>query len=413
MSTKLRQPFYSRKSAILYIISIGFSAFAWAEPPNIQQNGETVTFTFSAENQSASDLQFDFKNAKPMPLPVSKSPSQMDVVHNNVRIDVSKWPPGFMPGAPGSGKTREIRLIPRTDVSRVNVLPSNHEGVLGPVSPQEYGSSQQVFTTSRVDPEGLLGLTRFYPFSAAGKLFFNKGADAFVCSASLIRPGIVVTAAHCLVNWGQQQVYSNFVFAPGYYDGVAPYGTWTIAGGSVLRSYFIGIPENCTPDGQGVVCNNDIGVLILSSQFTDFGEEWAGDLAGWMGYSWNGWGYNSEYQVLISQLGYPVNLDGGELMERTDSQGYVDFTQRINTIIGSLQTGGSSGGPWVLNLGIPPSLNNTSFGFAADHNMVAAVTSWGYTDDTIKQQGASSFTGNNILLLIDHVCPVDIGPCHP
>ena len=29
-----------------------------------------------------------------------------------------------------------------------------------------------------------------------------------MCSASLIKPGIVVTAAHCVANYGQHQFYS-------------------------------------------------------------------------------------------------------------------------------------------------------------------------------------------------------------
>ena len=32
-----------------------------------------------------------------------------------------------------------------------------------------------------------------------------------------------------------------------------------------------------------------------------------------------------------------------------------------NTVIGSLQTGGSSGGPWVVNLGVTPSLNGATY----------------------------------------------------
>ena len=130
----------------------------------------------------------------------------------------------------------------------------------------------------------------------------------------------------------------------------------------------------------------------------------SGARTGYLGYGWNGYSYNSSGQVLISQLGYPVALDGGALMERTNSQGFTSASDSNNTVIGSLQTGGSSGGPWVANLGIAPALNGTSFGNGANHNVVVGVTSWGYISTAIKQQGASRFTTSNITVLVNTVC---------
>ena len=104
-------------------------------------------------------------------------------------------------------------------------------------------------------------------------------------------------------------------------------------------------------------------------------------------------------------------LDNGGFMERTDSQGFTNTTLSNNTIIGSLQTGGSSGGPWVVNLGNPPILNGTSFGTYASHNIVVGVTSWGYTDLTVKQQGAAPFTSGNINTLVTTVCAANPGKC--
>ena len=92
----------------------------------------------------------------------------------------------------------------------------------------------------------------------------------------------------------------------------------------------------------------------------------------------------------VAQLGYPVALDGGLLMERNNSLGNVDGNRSNNTIIGSLMTGGSSGGPWVLNLGMPPSLSGTAFGQAAGHNLVAGVTSWGSSTTPTRCRGLLS-----------------------
>ena len=104
-------------------------------------------------------------------------------------------------------------------------------------------------------------------------------------------------------------------------------------------------------------------------------------------------------------------LDGGAWQERTDSQGYVSSGMSNNTVIGSLQTGGSSGGPWIVNLGMAPTLNGTSFGTSATHNIVVGVTSWGYTSTTVKQQGASPFTSGNIGVLVNTVCSSYPGSC--
>jgi hypothetical protein len=105
-------------------------------------------------------------------------------------------------------------------------------------------------------------------------------------------------------------------------------------------------------------------------------------------------------------------------MERNDSQGYTQgYTYAAfsnNTIIGSLMTGGSSGGPWVVNLGLTPAVASpTTFGSAASHNIVVGVTSWGYTNTSPgpKQQGAAPFTSGNIVVLVNTVCARTPGAC--
>ena len=97
-------------------------------------------------------------------------------------------------------------------------------------------------------------------------------------------------------------------------------------------------------------------------------------------------------------------VDGGNLQERTDSQGQTMSSLSNNTLIGSLQSNGSSGGPWVVNLGQPPVLTNINFGTAADHNIIVGVTSWGYNDPS--EQGASPFTTGNITKLVTDECAV-------
>ena len=161
----------------------------------------------------------------------------------------------------------------------------------------------------------------------------------------------------------------------------------------MLPSYYNGT-DSCAV--SGVVCQDDVAILRLAPQDGAY----AGQATGYYGFGWNGWGFNASKQVFISQLGYPAGLDNGLYMERNDSQGSVSASFSNNTIIGSLMTPGSSGGPWLANLGIAPVLNGTTAGTYSHHNMVVGVTSWGYTDPAAKQQGAAPFTSGNIVPLV-------------
>lgn len=58
-------------------------------------------------------------------------------------------------------------------------------------------------------------------------------------------------------------------------------------------------------------------------------------------------------------------------------------------------TGGSSGGPWMANLGVDAVVSGTNYGDQALRDIVMGVTSWGYTSTNIKLQGASFFGDNS------------------
>ncbi len=272
--------------------------------------------------------------------------------------------------------------------------------------PQQFGRSNHPFSTARADLAS--GPTKtptptntMYPYRATGKLFFTIGADTFVCSGSLIKRGLVVTAAHCVTDYGTKKLFANFKFVPGYRQGQAPYRVWTASRVWVPTGYFNGAATQCAPTAPGVVCKDDIAVIELAPQTNP---TYPGTSTGWYGYRWNQWGITSAGRTQVTQLGYPASLDRGLLMQRTDSQGFVASTTLMsNTIIGSLMTGGSSGGPWLNNFGIQP-VGDEIVGTSATSNIVIGVTSWSYTDETIKQQGASPFKSSNIVTLVNCAC---------
>lgn len=381
------------KKFLMYagISLIGSTIAVGAGAQQVKTVGNVTHLVLPAQSTEAART-IDFAHAQPMPLPNPgfAAPTREE---SALFAPAAMGAPGHAAGGAGDGKRMAVQLAAPTS------LGTQDSGV----GSQEFGTSSQPFTTNRVDALG--DNTQFYyAFRPAGKLFFNIGSATYVCSASLIKPGVVVTAAHCVANFGRQQFYGNWVFVPAYSNGYAPYGVWSAASAAVLSAYYSGT-DPCAV--SGIVCQDDVAVLMLTPQSGVY----AGNRAGWYGYGWNGYGFNGSAQALINQLGYPVALDGGALMERNDSQGYRATSFSNNTIIGSLMTGGSSGGPWDVNLGVAPNLAGTGFGSAAARNTVVGVTSWGYTDTTVKQQGASPFTSSNIVPLVNYACTVRPAAC--
>ena len=76
-------------------------------------------------------------------------------------------------------------------------------------------------------------------------------------------------------------------------------------------------------------------------------------------------------------------------------------------------TGGSSGGPGIVNLGAAANLSDVTLGTEAKWNTVVGVTSWGYTDETSKEQGASPFLSTNIQVLVNDACTAYPAACAP
>jgi len=272
----------------------------------------------------------------------------------------------------------------------------------GGVAPADFGTSNQPFTSVRADLFSENTNTT-YPYRAAGILTFcngcSDGNNNYYCTASTIKPGVIVAAAHCVADFGEKKFYSNWKFYPAYRDSVAPYGVFGVKTAVILTAYFNGT-DPCYQ--KGVVCQDDISVLVLDSNI--------GNTIGWFGY-WYGGGFTSSGLEEITQLGYPSGLDHGLYMERNDSYAYLSSTQSNNHIIGTNFNGGSSGGPWVANFGLPAALTGETDGSFPQQNTVVGVTSWVYINVAIKQEGASSFTSGNIAVILGAACKIYPSSC--
>ena len=131
-------------------------------------------------------------------------------------------------------------VTPDTDGGSLAKGANTKAGIIagGEVGTRAFGSFGIPYTTTRVQDgnQSAAGatsanrLSTTYPYRTIGKLTFSAG----YCSASLIRRSVIVTAAHCIQNFGSgANLFTGFQFRPGHYGAVgataaqiAPYGTW-------------------------------------------------------------------------------------------------------------------------------------------------------------------------------------------
>jgi V8-like Glu-specific endopeptidase len=182
-----------------------------------------------------------------------------------------------------------------------------------------------------------------FPFSTIGKLFFQIGTSSFVCSASVIRPHLLLTARHCVLD-AAAGFARNVVFDPGYKSGANPklkswrarrLTTWSFSGAGAALKWDIGFIQTFDDDGRG--CGGSAGGHSIEF-FTGF--------LGWLS---GGNVANRNY----SAFGYPqaAPFNGSIMVEAHSDVGNIDpLTQPGTFSIGNDMTGGSSGGPWIVGL---------------------------------------------------------------
>jgi hypothetical protein len=273
-------------------------------------------------------------------------------------------------------------------------------------STKAFGSFGIPYTTTRVQDGArsvsvgsAARLSTTYPYRTVGKLTFSAG----YCSASLIRRSVIVTAAHCVQNFGTgPAIFSNFQFRPGHFGPagateveMAPYGTWNWL--ALVRP---NTWANGTDIGTGAARDNDLAVIALRKNGQG---QFVGDITGYLGYGWNNYSFVTSpktgnlHTAAVSTLGYPFLMDGGAIMQRTDGPSYTTALGGAGQLWqGSNLTGGSSGGPWVVNFRThAAALAGGAVEGSASSIAVIGVTSWGSNDpNAIKDNWSSQFRQN-------------------
>ncbi len=274
----------------------------------------------------------------------------------------------------------------------------------GEIGLRAFGTGHHPFTTQRASSVDDIAPIDRSPWRATGKLHITYGENNFVCTASVIEDSVLVTAAHCVWSEDEGGFADAVTFEPARHGSERPFGVWTAKEWWVPKVYVEG-HDVCS---SSVMCENDIAVIVLEERD---GQNIADVVGKYNIVSRDSFGYVGflgETAAHFTQLGYPTENFDGDKMIRTDSLGYHD--ESFNVIIGSNQTGGSSGGPWLQNFGSPTSFTGSTPS-DAQVNVVTAVTSWGYNSGVVKIQGASRFSKNttyteksNIQALLDDAC---------
>jgi hypothetical protein len=328
----------------------------------------------SQRGVSGTDLSQFKPYRNPLPPPdTSKTVAEPDYMLQGMPVAV-----------PGSEPAQNYDELPQSEQDRAY----GDFGIPYTSTRVELGSSNQ---TSAV---GGNYLSSTYPYRTVGQLTFSAG----YCSASLIRRSVIVTGAHCIQPFGTgSSTFSDWQFTPAYYgpagateQQIRPYGTWDWSAVARPDTWADG-----TDIGSGSARDNDLAVIALAKNSSN---QFIGDLTGWLGYGSNNPSFVSSEKTgnlsvaATTTLGYPALMDFGRIMQRADGPSYLTTISGAGQIMqGNNFTGGSSGGPWIVNfVSANPDLSGNAVLGRFANTSVIGVTSWGSADPNADKNNFSS-----------------------
>ncbi len=187
---------------------------------------------------------------------------------------------------------------------------------------------------------------------------------------------VVVTAGHCVNEEGRRWYNHDWVFVPGYHDGVRPFG--------VFVAKWLGSTAPWIGEGSE---NADVGAAVVSrnERGESLGEAVGGD----------GIAFGLSPNQVFDVHGYPVAppFDGASqrICSATPFLGHdlISFLQRgpLNLALTCEVTGGASGGGWTIR-----------------GDVLNGVTDYGYDDDPTTDFG--SYFGGDVRALYQRAAGV-------
>ena len=264
------------------------------------------------------------------------------------------------------------------DIPQEQTIGEETQGTMEPLVEPLAGTFPFVYTRYRLFPETETNLLyRIFPYVLTGKLFFiMPGEGNFVCSGASVNAqnrSVVWTAGHCVFSPGESPeqpvgFHTNFLFVPGRIAGANPVGAWTVLQAFTLVGWTRGLLEY------------DHGALVMNRG--GVANERIGDAIGFLGFiandarqqHWHLHGYPAGPRDLGSTPPGP-QFDGEH--HEICAAAWAGDDQPTGTPgvdpptigVGCDQTGGSSGGPWVIDFS----------GFPGRTNLLNGNISYTYT----------------------------------
>jgi hypothetical protein len=176
-----------------------------------------------------------------------------------------------------------------------------------------------------------------FPLSTVGKVFLtNAAGQNLACSGTAVvssNGSVVDTAGHCLYlngNWMR-----NVIFCPQYENGNTPFGCWAARDLEVPSDWINAKPNDYHQDfGMMIVAPNNEGVLT--------------DVVGGIG-----WAYNQPANQTYYAYGYPAAFPfDGQTRKSCEGANGTSWQHGGGNVVSIPcgMTGGSSGGPWFIQI---------------------------------------------------------------
>ena len=253
------------------------------------------------------------------PYPLERIPGEPAV---SLEFAMPDGDPVFIPGSPPQGSNLEI-------ATNDNSLNFSIKTQLGVIEPPPYIRFENFDSYSE------------YPYSTVGVLTFWQYSNKYLCSAASIGNNAIWTAGHCIhAGDGSEDGMSKDVrFYPAYKvddKGIvfAPYGEW--------KAYAVLTHKEWEKNGD---LRYDIGGAVL--ELNNEGKK-ISEVVGSLGFS-----ANLDNNRHWFNIGYPAAppFDGTrqQICAAPFAFNDTNMNKPYPVGIGCDMTGGSSGGPWIIN----------------------------------------------------------------
>ncbi len=222
-------------------------------------------------------------------VPIESPKIDEDAASRGLELDPAKVEQGY--GVIRRSSNGEVKRMPASEEIKKMIEDSGARGVDPAIDKSE--ASRQVFGD---DDRVQITDSSDFPFRTIGLLQSETPKGLGTCSATLIGPRTVVTAAHCLYD-NDEGWRENFLFAPGLLAmDNAPFGVYEYQDAYIFQ----GFVDNYQ-GFYGSVVPWDLGVVILKQPI--------GDQLGWMGFA-----YDDELGDFVANvIGYPGDKDPGTM----------------------------------------------------------------------------------------------------